>query len=162
MGTGRQPAAMKLLLENWREFLVNERQCKAVIAYHSSNNKFDKFDMGFASPEDHAGKGLFFASHPFAVLEEGKYIYKVKLNLCKGVRYPEEPDSTIHNYGYDFAHYSVPASEAINYEEEDDVYTDEWDDVGEWDEWSHLREIKVTIYRMLNEEDIEILEVEER
>ena len=40
-----------------------------------------------------------------------------------------------------------------NYEEEDDAYTDEW---------SHLREIKVTIYKMLNDEDVEILEVEER
>ena len=151
---------MKLLLENWRQYLVNERQCKTVIAYHSSNSKFDKFDMGFANPEDHAGKGLFFASHPFAVRDEGKYIYKVKLNLCNGVRYPEELDPTIHNYAYDFASYDasydVPALVDVlpsNYEEEDDAYTDEW---------SHLREIKVTIYKMLNDEDVEILEVEER
>ena len=126
---------MKLLLENWRKYLNEDEQlelfdgCKPIIAYHASNEKFDKFDMSFANPDDHAGKGIYFSTDleeyseydPYSTIGN-KYIYKVKLNICDGVRYPEEPNPEIHNHVYDIVDTR-------------------------------------TIYRMLNDKDIEILEV---
>ena len=122
---------MKLLLENWREYLNEDEQlqllkgCKPIVAYHGSKDKFDKFDMGFASPEDHAGKGLYFTTDRDQVRRSLRYVYKVKLNICKGVQYPEETNPEIHNHGYDKG------------------------SAGE------------TVYRMFNDEDIEILSVVE-
>ncbi len=126
---------MKLLLENWRKYLNEDEQlelfdgCKPIIAYHASNEKFDKFDMSFANPDDHAGKGIYFSTDleeyseydPYSTIGN-KYIYKVKLNICDGVRYPEEPNPEIHNHVYDIVDTR-------------------------------------TIYRMLSDKDIEILEV---
>ena len=127
---------MKLLFENWRKFLNEDEQlelfdgCKPIIAYHASDKEFDKFDMNFANPNDHAGKGIYFSTDledlrnkydPYSTIGN-KYIYKVKLNICDGVRYPEEPNPEIHNHVYDIVDTR-------------------------------------TIYRMLNDKDIEILKV---
>ena len=127
---------MKLLMENWRKYLTEDEQpelskgCRPVTAYHASSKEFDKFNMNFANPDDHAGKGIYFSTDlkdlrneydPYSTIGN-KYIYKVTLNICDGVRYPEEPNPEIHNYVYDV--------------------------VG-----------TRTIYRMLNDKDIKILEV---
>ena len=128
---------MKLLLENWRKYLAEDEQlelsegCKPITAYHASNEEFDKFDMSFANPDDHAGKGIYFSTDLEDLRNEydlystigNKYIYKVTLNICDGVRYPEEPNPEIHNHVYDIVDTR-------------------------------------TIYRMLNDKDIKILEVE--
>jgi len=120
---------MKLLLENWREYLDEDEQsfkeCEPIVAYHGSKDKFDKFDMGFANPEEHAGVGLYFTTDRDQVRGSLRYVYKVKLNICKGVQYPEEPNPEIHNHVYDKGYYGD------------------------------------TVYRMLNDEDIDILGMEE-
>ena len=122
---------MKLLLENWRKYMIEGEQqqlfkgCKLIVAYHGSKDKFVKFDMGFANPEDHAGKGLYFTTDREEVRRSFRYVYKVKLNICEGVQYPEEPNPEIHNHVYDKG------------------YSGD------------------TVYRILRDEDIEILSVEE-
>ena len=69
---------MKLLLENWREYLSEEQQCETVIAYHGSPKKFDKFSMEYADPESHSGLGLFFSTDPMPFGRKWKYVYKAR------------------------------------------------------------------------------------
>ena len=81
---------MKLLLENWREFLKEDDECKTVIAYHGSPKEFNKFSMEYAK----GPKALYFTTSRDRIrkFKPVTYIYEVKLTLCgEGVEYPQKP-----------------------------------------------------------------------
>tara|TARA_R110002110_G_scaffold356160_1_gene565756 strand:+ start:147 stop:530 length:384 start_codon:yes stop_codon:yes gene_type:complete len=90
---------MKLLMENWREYLEERQKCKNVTAYHGSPHKFDTFSI------DHAkGPQALYFSNSLAGIRKFTpvtYTYEVELTLCgPGAKYPKEP-SEADNYGYD-------------------------------------------------------------
>ena len=81
---------MKLLLENWREYLKEDDECKTVIAYHGSPKEFNKFSMEYAK----GPKALYFTTSRDRIrkFKPVTYIYEVKLTLCgEGVEYPQKP-----------------------------------------------------------------------
>ena len=130
---------MKLLMENWKKFLLEDKVPgnEEVIAYHRSPNRFEKFDMAMADPDSHSGVGLFFAEHLKQLpMHFGKYIYKVKLKLGDGIEYPKLADGV--NFQY-------------NYVEDIDTVPDP-----DFDEEDEVRNL---VYKMLNHDDIEILDV---
>jgi len=92
---------MKLLLENWRQYLDEDNECRVVIAYHGSPLEFDKFSMERAE----GPRALYFTTDRDQVLKfkPVTYIYEVELTLCgEGVRYPQEPsedDKYVWDYG---------------------------------------------------------------
>ena len=71
---------MKLLLENWRQYLnVDEGER----LYHFSNEKFDKFSLDSASDSAIWGKGVYLSDNPDDLSGWGKvnrshgFLYKV-------------------------------------------------------------------------------------
>tara|TARA_R110000824_G_scaffold325132_1_gene512055 strand:- start:83 stop:445 length:363 start_codon:yes stop_codon:yes gene_type:complete len=111
---------MKLLMENWKRFLCEDRipGNEEVIAYHASPKRFEKFSMDKADRESHSGVGLFFMEDP-ALVRRGKYIYKVKLNLRDGDRYGsgDENDNTDINFQYDYDHDGSLVYKMLNHDD---------------------------------------------
>jgi len=148
---------MKLILENWQKYLGEDGQPQEekVIAYHSSNTKLERFSIGYADKGSHSGDGLYFASIPEGTLRNKKNLYKVELTLIKGIRQLDsEPTPTRkdlikkgYNYAYDFAY---PILEEDENRDEDDWDEDDWGDPDDVEEY--------TVYRMLRDEDIKLLE----
>ena len=143
---------MKLILENWQKYLGEDGQPQEekVIAYHSSNTKLERFSIGYADKGSHSGDGLYFASIPEGTLRNKKYLYKVELTLIKGFRQlNSEPTPTRkdliekgYNYAYDFVHLMV--------EKDENRDEDDWGDPDDVEEY--------TVYRMLRDEDLKLLE----
>ena len=87
---------MKLLLENWREYLEEGNECETVIAYHGSKERFEKFEQ--------RKMPSYFTTDRTQVLKfkPETYIYEVKLTLCgEGARYPQERAKGT-NYVWDY------------------------------------------------------------
>jgi len=87
---------MKLLLENWREYLEEGNECETVIAYHGSKERFEKFEQ--------RKMPSYFTTDRAQVLKfkPETYIYEVKLTLCgEGARYPQERAKGT-NYVWDY------------------------------------------------------------
>ena len=90
---------MKLLLENWREYLKEDDECKTVIAYHGSKEEFKKFEQ--------RKMPSYFTTDRTQVLKfkPVTYIYEVELTLCgEGARYPQERakgTNYVWDYGFD-------------------------------------------------------------
>jgi len=87
---------MKLLLENWREYLEEGNECETVIAYHGSKERFEKFEQ--------RKMPSYFTTDRAQVLKfkPETYIYEVELTLCgEGARYPQERAKGT-NYVWDY------------------------------------------------------------
>ena len=73
---------MKLLLENWREYLKED---EGEIFYHFSNKKFDEFSLNDASDSAIWGKGVYLSDNPDDLSGWGKedrnhgFLYKVEI-----------------------------------------------------------------------------------
>jgi hypothetical protein len=73
---------MKLLLENWREY-INEDEGKTF--YHFSNEKFDKFSLDKTSDSAIWGNGIYLSDSPDGLSGWGKedrnhgFLYKVEI-----------------------------------------------------------------------------------
>ncbi len=81
---------MKLLLENWREYLKEDDECKTVIAYHGSPKDFEEFSIDYAQ----GPKAFYFTTERSHVrkFKPVTYIYEVELTLCgEGARWGQEP-----------------------------------------------------------------------
>ena len=93
---------MKLLLENWREYLNEDSECRTVIAYHGSPQKFDKF------VQDKMPSYFITSRDDVRKFTPVTYIYEVELTLCgEGVIYergaeqgPSEGDKYVWDYSY--------------------------------------------------------------
>jgi len=94
---------MKLLLENWREFLKEDDECKTVIAYHGSPKDFEEFSLDYSQ----GPKAFYFTTERSHVrkFKPVTYIYEVELTLCgEGARYPQERakgTNYVWDYGFD-------------------------------------------------------------
>jgi len=87
---------MKLLLENWREYLEEGNECETVIAYHGSKERFEKFEQRKMPSYFTTDRGQVLKFKPET------YIYEVKLTLCgEGARYPQERAKGT-NYVWDY------------------------------------------------------------
>jgi len=81
---------MKLLLENWRQYL-NENEGERF--YHFSNKSFDKFSLDNASDSAIWGKGVYLSDNPDDLSGWGKegsrrgFLYEVEIET--------EPDNII-------------------------------------------------------------------
>jgi hypothetical protein len=81
---------MKLLLENWRQYLKEDDECKTVIAYHGSPKDFEEFSIDYAQ----GPKAFYFTTERSHVrkFKPVTYIYEVELTLCgEGARWGQEP-----------------------------------------------------------------------
>jgi len=72
------PKLLRLIKNNIREDLS-----KSYIVYHSSNYKFNEFDISMVSNlnGDMYGKGIYFAGDKEYAMQFGKYLYKCSITL---------------------------------------------------------------------------------